>query len=185
MFLLPYAHYTIKTKLRMQDVISKLENVVEPKQFFRVFRGWGSDHKPYEGKVEEDAFSVYSVIEYGYYFHPMIKGKITSEMGGCSIEMTMHPNLVVLLFMALWVGSIGFSFLSALWPILETILQTGFHETPELFSLGVRGGMLIFGYGLLWRAFKTEVAESEMYFRNLFDENYVKENYEAELYGED
>jgi hypothetical protein len=180
-----YEKFTIQTTLRIQEIELKLGDVIEPKQFFRALREWKPGQKPYEGKVEQDTFCAYPTTDYRKSFVPSIKGKITQEMGGCSIAITMRPNIALLLFMALWVGSIGFVFLSALWRLLETLLQTGFREVPQFLQLMVSGGMLIFGYGLLSGSYKKEAANSKSFFRKLLDENYIEEEDAVELFDED
>lgn len=180
-----YEHFTIQTTLRIQEIVIKLEDVIEPKQFFRASREWRPGQKPYEGKVEQDAFSAYPTTDYRKSFVPSIKGKITQEMGGCSITITMHPNIALLLLIALWVGGIGLVFLAELWRLLETLLQTGFREVPPFLQLVVSGGMLIFGYGLVYGSYQKEAANSKTFFRKLLDENYIDEEDAVELFDED
>jgi hypothetical protein len=106
-------------------------------------------------------------------------------MGGCSITITMHPNIALLLLIALWVGGIGLVFLAELWRLLETLLQTGFREVPPFLQLVVSGGMLIFGYGLVYGSYQKEAANSKTFFRKLLDENYIDEEDAVELFDED
>lgn len=181
MQMLPYEHFTFQTTLRIQDVVTKLKDAIEPRQLVRVSHERRRGQKLYEGKVEGDDFSAYPLTSYQKSFVPVIQGKITQAMGGCSITITLRPNTVLLLFMALWVGSLGFAFLSALWRVVESVL---IQAAPPLLQLVISGSMLILGYGLLNASYQKEAERSKSFFRRLLDESYIEED-PIELFDED
>ncbi len=171
MMLIPYERLTIKTTLRAGDALQRLEDSVEPRRYFR---WWGSGHKPYEGKVEGDRFTIARIIHYRNSFLPIIKGEIQSELGGCSIHITMYPHILVIAFMVLWLGGVGFAFLSFLGYFISSV-QTSGQQPFSPAGLLLPAGMLAFGYVLFWGSFKFESVKSKAFFRELFQAEQVDE----------
>jgi hypothetical protein len=98
---LPYEHLKIHTALNREVVLRRLDNVSEPKRYFRFF---GSRTRPYEGRREDSHFQISRIIGYRNSFLPMINGDVQSEINGCSIDITMHPHIFVGVFMIVWLG---------------------------------------------------------------------------------
>src|SRR5919109_98213 len=117
---LPYERLQIHTALSSEEVLKRLENAIEPKRYFRLF---GASTKPYQGKVEGSHFEMSRIIGYRNSFLPMIKGDVQSETSGCSVYLTMHPHIVVTVFMIFWLGAVGFFFFSFLFSHVSQLTQ--------------------------------------------------------------
>jgi hypothetical protein len=166
---LPYERLKINTTLSSQEVLTRLDNVIEPRHFFRFF---GTGKKPYEGKVEGVHFEVSRIIGYRNPFLPIIKGDIQTEISGCVTYISMQPHILVIVFSTFWLGCAGLLFLVSLASIISSFGQNSAID-PSLLLLS--GGMFAFGYALLLGSFKFESAKSKKFFRELLGAKEVEE----------
>lgn len=161
MSFLPYENFTITTNLDSEEVKRILADVIEPPKTFR--NSWSSasrSHKPYEGKIYDDSFQISRIIHTRNSFLPIIKGKISPQVIGCSINITMKLHIFVLIFMGYWLsmtGSIGVGFLLAL-------LSDNRMGIAGLMPLG----MFVFGCLLCIIPFKIEAKKSKEFLYKLF-----------------
>ncbi len=171
MLLLPYECLIVETHLSPEEVYRTLTSIVEPRRPRWGFWFFWSEHRPYRGKVSRDEFKITRIIHYKNSFLPIVKGRIQQEVGGSCVHITMHPRIDVLVFMAFWLGALGYMglslvadiIISALWPdLIEPVFPSAL--------LGI-GGMFTFGYVLLMGAFKFESIKSKSFFRELLEEN--------------
>jgi hypothetical protein len=165
---LPYERFRIRTVLSKQEVLKRLDTVIEPKQFLRLF---GIKEKPYEGKIEDSHFAVSRIIWYSDPFLPMIKGDVESEMNGSSICISMQLRILVLVYMIIWLGIVGFFFLAILGLWISSLGQTS--EAEPIFL--ILGGMFVFVYTLILGDFKLQSVESKKFFQDLFEAEEVEE----------
>jgi len=122
-----------------------------------------SDHKPYEGSVNGNSFSITRIIVYRNSFLPRINGIIEKDFNGNKINVKMRLHVFVIVFMFIWFGGIGIGCLA--------VLATGFKfgsQNFEPMSL-IPFGMLIFGYALVTGGFKYESIKSKKYLAQLFE----------------
>jgi len=166
---LPYERLKIKTTLSSQEALKRLDNAIEPKRYFRLF---GSGTKPYQGKVEGSHFEISRIIGYRNSFLPMIKGDVQTEIGGCTIYISMKPHIFIIAFMIFWLGGIGLAFLATLGPFVSSLGQI---STADPSLLLFPGGMLAFGYALFLGGFKFESIKSKKFFKDLFVAEDVEE----------
>ncbi len=164
MQLIPYERFTIKSTLSPERALQKLTNVVGPKPEFMQMR---TDSKPYEGTITETQFSIRRTINYRNSFLPMIQGEIQPEMTGCSIKFTLSLHIIVLIFMDIWLGSIGIYFISLVGSFLSALMQDN-STFPSWQGIPFAGGMFILGYALMTIAFNFEAGKSKDFFLKLF-----------------
>ena len=171
MIFLPYEKLTIKTKLRPEEVLQNLNNVVEPRKHFR---GWKkTSEKSYEGNVEGLSFNLFRIIYYRNSFLPVIKGKIESDIGGSSIQISMHPHILVILFMVIWMAGAGWMFFSSFSFEIFKNDPRGFDFIPDF--LYSPFSMILFAYALILGGFKFESVKSKKFFKELFEASEVEE----------
>jgi hypothetical protein len=166
--LVPYEHVIIRTALSAEEAAWKVESVIEPERLFRW--AYGADHKPYQGKMAGGRFTVRPILGYRNSFLPQIEGRIEPEVGGCKVEVTMQPNVVALIFVALWIGMAGFFLVNALF----YAIQAQQPSTLPIIVL-VPAAMVAFMYGMLLLGFKIESVKSKAFFRELLAANQVEE----------
>ena len=166
---LPYEHLKIRTRLSTDEAQKRLADIIEAKRFFRWFE---SNHKPYQGIIEGSHFEVSRIIHYRNSFLPNIKGEIQPDMRGCSIDIRMYPHGIVIAVMILWLGSVGFFFLSMLGSFVFSAAQS---HSGDLSILLIPAVMFAFGYALLLGGFKFESVKSKKFFRELFQADEVEE----------
>jgi hypothetical protein len=166
---LPYEHLKIKSALSSQEVLKRLNNVIEPKRYLRLF---GTREKPYEGKAEGEHFEVSRIIGYRNSFLPMINGDIQTDINGCTIYISMRPHILVIAFMVFWLGSVGIGFLGSLISFIPLFGQNSTTHSSLILPLG---GMFAFGYGILLGCFKFESIKSKDFFLDLLEAKEVEE----------
>lgn len=169
MKLIPYEHLNIKSALSKQEVITKLNNITEPKRNFWFF---SSNTKPYQGKIENSHFEISRIIRYRNSFLPTIKGEVKSDTNTCIISLTMHPQIFVIVFMIFWLGVVGLAFLTALSTFIIYFEKTSIENTMFLL---ISGGMFVFGYGLLLGSFQFEAEKSKKFLQELFESEDIEE----------
>tara|TARA_Y100001934_G_C11866151_1_gene546528 strand:+ start:24 stop:533 length:510 start_codon:yes stop_codon:yes gene_type:complete len=161
---LPFDNITYRTKLDLDEIQKRINEVIEPKKTFRMTGIFGSNnHKPYEGCVNGNSFSLTRIIGYRNSFLPRINGEIEKDFNGSKINVKMRLHVFVIVFMFIWLGGVGIGCLA--------VLATGFKfgsQSFEPMSL-IPFGMLIFGYALVTGGFKYESIKSKKYLAQLFE----------------
>ena len=159
---LPFENITYQTKLDSEEILKRINEIIEPKKTFRMTGIFGSsDHKPYEGSVNGNSFSITRIIGYRNSFLPRIKGSIKKDFGKTVVNVKMRLHPFVLVFMFIWCGGVGLGFLA----FLTSSLEKGTFEPAILIPLA----MLLFGYGLTTGGFKYESIKSKKYLAELFE----------------
>jgi hypothetical protein len=158
--MLPYQQFTIITDLTPDQVHKRLMEVVEPPN-----NRWPRSqkpNKPYQGQIGEHSFKVHRVISSRNSFLPMIQGRIQAQDGGGSqIQIKMSPSLFVVVFMWIWLSSVGQGAL--------LFLAAMFAENFDPIFL-VPVGMFLFGIALPLVGFVPEAKRSKKFFIELFQD---------------
>ena len=165
MLFAPFERLTIETPLTPEEVHQRLAEVIEPKRMFRFFSG---NHKPYQGKLNDDRFEVTRIIHYRNSFLPVIKGEIRPGLGGSVVDITMHPHIFVIVFMIIWFGIAGSLFFGLLCTALVSIWHSTGERTADLVGVIFPAGFFVFGYVMVMGGFKFESVKSKAFFRELF-----------------
>jgi hypothetical protein len=76
--ILPSRTFTIETPLAPAEALAQLRNGVEPRHWFRFSRA----HRPFEGVVTNDAFTVQRIMHYRNGFLPRVVGRVEAMPGG-------------------------------------------------------------------------------------------------------
>tara|TARA_Y100001934_G_C12346411_1_gene773062 strand:+ start:1401 stop:1910 length:510 start_codon:yes stop_codon:yes gene_type:complete len=161
---LPFENITYLTKLELEEIQKRIDEVIEPEKTFRmtgIFKS--SDHKPYEGTVDGNSFNITRIIGYRNSFLPKISGVIEKDLKGNKINVKMRLHVFVIVFMFIWFGICGVECLA--------VLAIGFNFFSQNFQpiTLVPFGMLIFGYALVTLGFKYESIKSKKYLAELFE----------------
>ena len=161
---LPFENITYRTKLELEEIQKRINEVIEPKKTFRMKGIFGSsNHKPYEGSVNGNSFSITRIIGYRNSFLPRINGIIKKDFNGNKVNVKMRLHVFVIIFMFIWFGGVGIGFLAA----LVSWFKFG-SQNFEPMSL-IPFGMLIFGYALVTGGFKYESIKSKKYLAQLLE----------------
>lgn len=120
-----------------------------------------SSHKPYEGSINGNSFSITRIIGYRNSFLPRINGVIEKDFNGSKINVKMRLHVFVIVFMCIWFGGVGVGCLAVLTPLFNS-------DTFEPMKL-IPFGMLLFGYALVTGGFKYESIKSRKYLAQLFE----------------
>jgi len=159
---LPFENITYQTKLDSEEVLKRINEVIEPKKTFRMTGIFGSgEYKPYEGSINGSSFSITRISRYRNSFLPRIKGNIEKNFGKTEVNVKMRLHPFVLVFTFIWFGKVGQAFLAD----LTTSIGKGNFEPTILLTLA----MLLLGYGLTTGGFKYESIKSKKYLAELFE----------------
>jgi hypothetical protein len=166
MWFLPYESVILESPLSRQEVLDKLDSVVESRSKFRYL--FSRNHKPYRGKVSGDRFEVSRIIYYRNSFLPIITGEIISGYPGSSVKLVMHPRPLVIVFGVIVLGVLGPSAIFILSESIEALVRFGSLDSMEISRIAPLG-VLVVVYLLYMIGFKPEAAKSLKFFRELFD----------------
>jgi|SRR5688572_7925814 len=168
---LPYERLLIHTTLSSEEVLKRLANVIEPERdsYTRLFEG---HTKPYQGSIVGSHFEISRIIGYRNSMLPVIEGDIQSESSGCSVYITMQPQVLIILFTIFWLGGSGLLLFGALVSLVWSLIQPRIID-PSLVL--IPGGLFVFGYVLFVGGFKFESIQSKKFLRELFEAKEVEE----------
>lgn len=157
---LPYENITYRTKLDVEEVFKRLNEIIEPVQGVRmpVIFG-GGDHKPYEGSIKGMSFKISRVIGYRNSFLPVIKGVVEKDNRGVKVHVKM--GLTIMDWVSTLIVYVGLMFIANFMFIFNVM------NSQVLILIFV--GVPIFIYGTTQFVFKSESIESKKYFAKLLD----------------
>lgn len=154
----PSQRFTITTYLSPDEVQKKLIEVVDPPLTGIQFQRKRSD-KLYRGQIGEHSFKIAKIIYYRNSFLPQIEGRIKAHGRGSQIDIEMKLHIAVIIFMCVWLSTIGqVAFLS-----LFALFQDDF-EPAFLIPLG----MVIFGIAFPWIGFLPQAKGDKKLLIELF-----------------
>ncbi|WP_254568061.1 hypothetical protein [Oscillatoria sp. HE19RPO] len=154
----PSQRFTITTYLSPEDVQKKLVAVVEPPPQGIQFQ-WKRSDKLYRGKIGEHSFKIAKIIYHRNSFLPQIEGRIKAHGRGSQIEIEMKLHIAAIIFMCVWLSTIGQVALLSLFALFQDDFEPAF-----LIPLG----MVIFGIALPWVGFLPQAKASKDFLIELF-----------------
>ena len=161
---LPFDDLKLLTKLSATEVQHRIESITEPQKVFS-FLYFRNSTKPYEGKFTDHSFEISRIINYRNSFLPVIKGQVSTHLGKTQVAIKMRPNVFVLIFMSLWLGSTGLVCLAI---IIGATLPFR-HQIEQVFSEGglFPFSLFVFGYALIIIGYKVESRKSKVFLKQL------------------
>lgn len=158
---LPTENITYKTRLTEDEVLKRLEALIEPSTKFGLLGGMVS--KNYEGQITPPSFAIKRIIRYQNSFLPRITGTLEFDHGGTRIHVKMRLPPVVAVFMGIWFVGV----------VLACIVVLSYGSGGSAFGL-IPFGMLFFGYALTMIAFKFESNNSKKELQRIFEAEIVE-----------
>ena len=159
MNLLPYERIISKSSLSEAEALKRLSESVEPSsRNFTLFSRNYPD-KAYQGKIDGYEFDIARVIRYRNSFLPRITGTIRSEYDGTVVDVKMKLDPMVLVFMCIWCGMVGFGGCM----IFISTLGKGFQP-----AILIPAGMLLFACVMVVGGFKAESSTSRKDLKEIF-----------------
>ncbi len=161
MIFLPTETLTFKTKLKQDEIISRLSQSVEPEKLIRSGLFGSANTKPYEGKITGYTFSIKRIIKYRNSFLPRILGSVEQDIQGTSIKVKMRLQIFVIVFLIVWCSG---AFIGLFFIAKNVVISKQFD--PWLF---MPIGILLLVYILALAAFKYESGKSKNDLTTLFE----------------
>jgi hypothetical protein len=161
---LPREDIVYRTNLKEKEVIKRLSDILEPEQIFRsysLFNLFNTPQKPYEGKINGQAFKIKRLINNSFNsVLPRINGIIETEKDSDQtlIKVQMRLNDFLIIFLCIWFSFHGLSYIIIIAP-----------TTKSFFDLLIPFSMSIFGYSLTIISFKIESNKSKKDLQAIFE----------------
>ncbi len=172
--LLPFEKYTVQTNLSEEEVLMRLRKITGNQdrkfQFSLMGINLGKDSNAffdYEGTISNKTFKISRVIRYRNSFLPVIKGDVSSFLNKTEIHISMKMNLVVRIFMIIWLSLAGIPALLILLATFIALTKLNFQAIHAPLFIPV--AMFLFGYCLMFFAFKSEARKSKKELNILFE----------------
>jgi hypothetical protein len=153
-YLFPYRRCTMVTLLSREEVLARLQQVVEPARPYRFMR---SGTLPFEGHIEGHSFALTPLVWYRTSFRPVIEGSVAEESDGCQVTILMSPHLLVGIILA-------FCVIGACINTMQWWFANGgnvFQSTGGSFSIPFSVVVVAFLYGFLMVEFTTMMAKAK------------------------
>ena len=144
MKLFPRKKFIIETAISPDVVLERINDVTEPKKLF------GSS-KYFSGSISSSNFKISKNISYRNSFLPVIVGNVEPSSKGSNVTVTMRLHRFVFVFMCIWFFGVGIGCIAA----LLNLDAFSFHSLIPF-------GMLVFGGGLVSRAFGGEASKQKI-----------------------
>jgi hypothetical protein len=113
---------------------------------FDAFSDW--EGREFRGRVEAHGFVVVRRIRYRNSFAPIIRLHLSDAQRGCAVDVTVHLEPLVAVFMAAWMSGVSIGFL---------VMLLGGSPSAALIPLGMLAfALTLTGAGFSWEAAKTE-----------------------------
>jgi hypothetical protein len=163
---LPTENITYKTRLKEEEVVKRLSDLIEPEKTFRfgIFSSGAS--KSYEGQINGQTFVIKRIIGYRNSFLPRINGIIERDFDGMTIKVKMRLNIFVIVFLCIWCGGVGLGCIAFL---IQAFGSSEFNPATL-----IPFGMLIFVYLLTMGGFKFESNKSKKDLQNIFEADIIE-----------
>jgi len=167
MMLLPTENITYKTRLKEEEIIKRLSDIIEPEKPYRFSIFSSGSTKPYEGQITNQTFDITRIIRYRNSFLPRIKGVIERDYDGIRIKIKMRLHVLVMVFVCLWCSAFG--------PMSIAVVTQSFRNLDFNLEDFIPVGMLLFVYAMTMAGFKFESNKSKKDLQGLFEADIVKE----------
>jgi hypothetical protein len=157
----PYENIILESDLSYNEILNRIQKIIEPKRFIfsRLFKK--NNGKTYEGELFENKFKMRRIILYTNSFIPIIYGTIITESNKTKIYIRMKLHIFVKIFMCLWFGFFISFFLPDIRLFISNMELNVFPLTPVI--------VILFGYIFMIGSFKAESRKSKIYLGELFE----------------
>jgi len=160
-YLIPFDRFTIDSSLSAQEASRRLQAVMKPKTYFRLF---STDGGELEGVMTPRGFRVNRIPRGRNSFNAQVIGEIDPAPGGCRIRVHMRMLVVIYAFMAVWLCGVA-SFMGLSPQTLQNLITTG---RGDITFAAVPTGMLCFGVALTNFGFWTSANRLKASLQTLF-----------------
>jgi len=158
---LPFENLKFSTQIKEEEILKRLNNLVEAKSGFSFFNFYDPNSKPYRGEIGGTHFKIKRRIFYRNSFLPVITGDIEQDILGTTIHVKMRLTIYTTVFLCFWCAILG--------PLSVGFLRFGFaSKTFDAFQL-IPCGMLLFAYAMTMIFFKIESRRSIKDLKKAFD----------------
>lgn len=157
-------HCTIRTYLSEDEVRRRLDAAIEPYKAMRLFAG---KHKPYQGEFADGKFQVTRILGYNNSFLPSITGRVGSDVGQTTVDITMGLQPAAATLAIIWLLIMAGAFISA---VIRTAGSESITSAISSTTAVVTGFLFVAAVAIVVIAFKAEAAKSRRDFRKMLED---------------
>ena len=97
---LPFENITYKSRLSQEEILKRLEEVVDTENHLRLFSFFNKRNKDkkFKGSINGNTFKMIRIKAYGFSSLPIIKGVVEEDFEYTKIQVKMRPKLFELTF---------------------------------------------------------------------------------------
>jgi len=162
--LLPFEDCILNTRLSPLEVQRRMAGAIDTAQGFSWPYPGRQYAKPYKGTCAGNTFTMERNINYRNSFLPEITGTIQPATGGTRVIVTMRLNILVLIFISLWLSATGLISIGLLVVQYTKVIKGGSSPVSVIpFALFVFGCIITSG------GFKYESGSSKRFLITLLD----------------
>ena len=146
MKLIPSDKIEIISPYSKSELEGRLKENIQPKRGIELRLSKPKNQKTFEGILTQSGFKIQRVITGKNSFLPQIEGTIQEGLNGTKIKIDLTIHRFVVVFMAIWLGLIGFFLIGTIYGIITQDTNPMLAFMP-LIMIAFGIGMVHFGYG--------------------------------------
>jgi hypothetical protein len=156
---LPFEKLIIRSKISEEEVLRRINSLLEPKKKFQVGFFGSFSYGGYRGQINDKKFNIRRNISYKNSFLPEIIGNVERVNDDTVIKVVMRPHIFIIIFLSFWCFAVCFGFITSFSDDSNEILS----------SLIIPIGLIIFAYLLTMAGFKFESNRAKKDIIKLFE----------------
>jgi hypothetical protein len=161
MTILPFEKLIIRSTMSEEEVLRRINSLLEPKKKFQVGVFGPVSYGGYLGELNDKKFNLRRNISYKNSFLPEIIGTVERVNGDTVVKVVMRPHIFIIIFLFFWCFAVGFGFITSL---------SHSNDANKVFStILIPIGLIIFAYLLTMAGFKFESNKTKKDFNKLFE----------------
>ena len=138
----------LRSRLQKEEVIQVLRENLQPKRTMEERFRRKKASKFFEGSLGVNDFEIQRAINHKNSFLPKVYGNLEETISGTKVHLKFQMLPVVLIFMVIWLGLVGFFLAFSLFAFTS--------DKAEAITLVIPGVMFLFGIGLVYFSYTYE-----------------------------
>jgi hypothetical protein len=153
----PCESFDVQTSMSEEEVVGSIRSNIEPRRFFR----FGSNHKCFQGVINNNGFKISRIIHYRNSFLPLIVGSFRRGRDGMIVSINLALNPFTRTFMGVWFTMVALGLFGG----VGSLLGGNIRDLPMFL---IPCGMLVFGWVMVLAGFWLEARKQKVMLIEMF-----------------